>query len=146
MDQNWISILALVIAIIAVGFGLTRGKLPLTVEGVNTAIKVVPGIASEINAAANVVVLGIEQIRREGNLSNEDAYNMALNQMRDWVRLVVPGEIKITNEQIISAINSAILVASALTHQIEESKTVVAELEAPESVTGTLDFTTALRN
>lgn len=129
MDANAISLISLGVAIVAVIYAVVASKRPLTVKGVSDAVNMVPRIATEISAAATTVVQGIEQVKREGELTNEQAYDMALDQMREWVKLVVPVEIKIGNDQIISAINSAILVASALTNQIIESKKVVAEIE-----------------
>lgn len=134
MDANLISMISLAVAIVAVVYAFVVGRQKVTVKNVSAAVDVVPRIASEIAAVATTVVQGIEQVKREGNISNEQAYSLALDQMRDWIKVIVPTDIKISNEQIISAVKSAILVASALTHQIEAAKEIAEEPPKPNAL------------
>lgn len=128
--NEWLPIVSLIVAIgVAVFVFVTRGE-PVTSYNLQTAVDSVRPIASELASVATTVVQGIEQVKREpgSQLTNEQAYHDALNAVRGWLSAIDPDyKLSITNEQIIMAINSAILVASSLTHAIAESKAVVAD-------------------
>lgn len=126
--SEWLPIISLVVAILAVIFAFVRGGTVVTPQSVLTAVDSVRPLASELAAVATIVVQANEQRKRNGQLTNEQAYHDALNAVRGWVSGIDPRfKVSITNDQIIMAINSAVLVASSLTHAIEESKAVVAE-------------------
>lgn len=125
--MEWISIAALVVAIIAIAYVFLSRQTPVTAANVTNAINAVPSLAAEVEKAATIVVQGIEQARREGKLDNVPAYGQLLNQVRSWL----PVNIKPTNEQILSAINSAILLASLATNQINAAKATVADADTP---------------
>lgn len=123
--QEWFGIAALVIALIVAAYTFIATKTPVTAANVTTAINAVPSLATEVEKAATIVVQGIEQVRREGKLDNLPSYGELLNQVRGWL----PVNIKPTNEQILAAINSAILIASLATNQINAAKAVVQEAD-----------------
>lgn len=125
--MEWISVAALIIAIIVGGYVFLSRQTPVTAANVTNAINAVPSLAVEVEKAATIVVQGIEQARRAGKLDNVPAYGELLNQVRSWL----PVNIKPTNEQILSAINSAILLASLATNQINAAKATVADSDAP---------------
>lgn len=124
--SEWFGIAALVIALIVAAYTFIATKTPVTPANVTTAINAVPSLAAELEKVATIVVQGNEQRKRKGELTNEQAYHDALNTVKGWF----PG-IAIPNDKIIRAVNSAILVASLVTNQIEAAKTVVQESDAP---------------
>lgn len=128
--NEWLPLVSLLVAIGAVAFAFVTRKHPVTAYNLQTAVASVQPIASELAAVATTVVQGIEQIKREpgSQLTNDQAYHDALNAVRRWVSALDPNlQVSITNDQIVMAINSAVLVASSLTHAIAQSKAVVAD-------------------
>lgn len=119
--EQWISIAALVVAVVVGIFVFVQRDTPFTATAVGEAIQRVQPTAIELETVANIIVGANEQRKREGELTNEQAYHDALNTMRGWWGRDVP----FTNDQILRAINSAILIASAATAQINMSKSVV---------------------
>lgn len=68
-------------------------------------------IAVELMEVAQVAVNATEQLKREGKIqSNDVAFNHAIDLVKKWI----PDEWEVDNEDVIAAINSAVLVASAL--------------------------------
>lgn len=84
------------------------------VEHVKEAIP----IAQQVQEIAQIAVNSVEQLRRERKITNNDvAFNRALDLTKKWL----PKEWQVDNEDIIASINSAILVASALSKQAGRS-------------------------
>lgn len=126
--MDWISIAALTIAIAVAIYLFVSRQTPPTAANLTTAINAVPSLATELETVATTIVQANEQRKREGKLTNEQAYSDALNYVRGWF----PVKVGITNEQIVAAINSAILIASVATAQIEQSKEIVQDAGAPD--------------
>lgn len=129
--MEWINVIAIVLSIIAIAYVFISRQTPLTPANVTNAINAVPSLTAEVEKAATIVVQGIEQARREGKLDNVPAYGELLNQVRGWL----PVNVKPTNEQILSAINSAILLASLATNQINAAKATVADVNMTADAT-----------
>lgn len=127
--MEWISTIAIVLAIAAIAYSFVTRKTPLTAANVTTAINAVPSLAAEVNSAATLVVQSYEQARRKGKLVSDPPLNKVMNQVRGW--LPKWAKVEASNEQIVEAINSAILMASLVTNQINAAKTVVQEADAP---------------
>lgn len=126
---DWLSIAALGISVIVGIYLFINRQTPLTPANVTTAINAVPSLATEVEKAATVVVQSYEQARRKGKLQSDPPLNKVMNQVRDW--LPDWAKVEASNDQIIEAINSAILMASLVTNQINAAKTVVQEGETP---------------
>lgn len=127
--MDWLSIAALVVSLIVGLYLFVSRQTPLTAANVTTAINAVPSLATEVEKAATVVIQSYEQARRKGKLVNDPPLNKVMNQVRDW--LPDWAKVKASNDQIVEAINSAILMASLVTNQINAAKTVVQESDAP---------------
>lgn len=123
--NDWLSIISLVVAIGAVAFAFVTRRQPVTAANVVAAVESVQPLAIEVDKAATIVVQSYEQARRKNKLENTPGLNEVMNRVRSWL----PKEVRlnVTNEQIIEAINSAILIASAATAQIAANKAVVAD-------------------
>lgn len=126
MDASTISIIAIVIAIGAVAYGFYASKRPITATTVATAIEALPSVVTEVEKAAGIVVNAYEQARRKGKLESDPSLNEVMNKVRGW--LPDWAKTAVTNEQIIDAINSGILLASATTNQINANKRVAATI------------------
>lgn len=97
----------------------------IEIGDVSEALMSISPLAGELQSIATVVVQANEQRIREGRLTKEAAYSDAIDKVRAWL----PVEIDATDDMIIDAINSAILVASALTNQIAWGKQIVGALK-----------------
>lgn len=126
--NDWLSIAALAVSIAVGIFLFVSRKQPVTPANIANAINAVPSLATELNAVATMFVQANEQRKKEGNITNEQAYQDALNKVRGWF----PVEIGLSNDQIIGAVQSAILVASAVTAQTKADKAVAAT-QPPET-------------
>lgn len=122
--SDTIGIVAIVLAIAAIVYTFWQSKRPVTAANVLTAVQAVPSLATEVNAAAAIVVQSYEQARRKGQLESTPDLNEVMNKVRGW--LPQWAKVDITNTQIIDAINSAILMASAVSAQIKADKVVAA--------------------
>lgn len=122
MSTDLLSILALIAAIGAIAYAFWQSKKPVTAANVLTAVQSVPSLATELSTVATMFVQANEQRKKEGNITNQQAYQDALNKVRGWF----PVEIGLSNDQIIGAVQSAILVASAMTAQTKADKVVAA--------------------
>lgn len=134
--SEWFGIAALIIAIVAVGYVFISRQTPLTAANVTTAVNAVPSLATEVEKAATVVIQSYEQARRKGKLVNDPPLNKVMNQVRDW--LPDWAKVEASNDQIVEAINSAILMASLVTSQIAAAKETVAEAKVRKVVASAL--------
>lgn len=128
--SEWISIAAIIIAIAAVGYSFYSKQTVVSGSNLSAAITAIPSLATEVDKAATIVVQSYEQARRKGQLENTPELNEVMNRVRGWL----PEEIQdaVTNDQVVEAINSAILIASAMTNQINANKATVADSESGE--------------
>lgn len=120
--EQWISIVAIVIALGAIAFVFVQSGTPYTAVGIKESLERVQPLAMEVEKAATIVVQSYEQARRKGKLESTPGLNEVMNRVRGWL----PKEVKlnVTNDQIVEAINSAILIASAATAQINANKVI----------------------
>lgn len=132
--EQWFGLIALVISVVVTVYLFVSRKTPVTATNVTTAVESVQPLADQVDKAATIVVQAIEQARRKGKLDKMPEYGELLNRVRGWL----PVNVEPTNDQVIDAINSAILVASALTNQINANKATVQEAEdnTPQYGTG----------
>lgn len=132
--EQWFGLIALVISAVVAVYLFVSRKTPVTATNVTTAVESVQPLADQVERAATIVVQAIEQARRKGKLDKMPEYSELLNRVRGWL----PVNVEPTNDQVIDAINSAILVASALTNQINAAKATVQEAEdnTPQYGTG----------
>jgi hypothetical protein len=76
----------------------------------NTVRESVP-VAKELMEIAQIATNAAEQLKREGKIrSNDIAFNYALDYIKRWV----PDEWEVSNDDIIAAVNAAVLVSSGL--------------------------------
>lgn len=126
--ETWNVVLVLIIVALA-GYALyARYKAGKTTD-LSTLVATVENqipFATELAEVAEIVVNEIEQAVREGVvISDEDKFNRALDMVKKWR----PEFAEIDNHKVAAAIKSAVLVASALTHQLNAAKAQVAEAE-----------------
>lgn len=112
-------VLTLVVAGVALYKASQRGEIKsFTPSTLVEAVQEARPIAIELKEIAQVAVSSVEQLRREGKIQDNDAaFNRALDLTKKWI----PDEWEISNEDIVAAINAAVLVASALSRQAGSS-------------------------
>lgn len=121
MDANMVQTLLIVVTLAVAGFALYRsyqsGK-SVTMTSLVETIKSSAPVAQELMEIAQIAVNSVEQLRREGKITDNDiAFNRALDLTKKWI----PDEWKVDNSDIINSINAAILVASSLSKQAGKS-------------------------
>jgi hypothetical protein len=108
--QTILIIIVVIVAAISLWIALKNKSGELTpVVVANTVRESVP-VAKELMEIVQIGVNSAEQLKREGKiLTNDVAFNHVLDYIKRWV----PDEWEVSNEDIITAINAAVLVASA---------------------------------
>lgn len=126
--ETWNVILILIVVALA-GYAIYAQMKKGDTVDLSTLVATVEDkipFATELAEVAQIVVNEIEQAVREGVvLSNDEKFNRALDLVKGWR----PEFAEIENRKIISAIKSAVLVASTFTNAIQADKTVQAEGE-----------------
>lgn len=119
-SETWNVILIILVVLVAVyaGYQQYRRGEAFTVEGVAHTLEASIPFASELIEVSQIAVNEAELMKKNKQITNEEAFNHALNVIKGWS----PQLAGIENSKIISAINSAVLVASALSHQIGADK------------------------
>lgn len=119
MSADTITLIVAVVALAAAGFAIYKlGRVPTVAELTPIVEQAIP-IGQDFAEVAQIVVNEAEQLKRTGRIeSNDAAFNYALNKAKAYFPALTP----LDNEKLISAINGAVLVASALTAQINEAK------------------------
>lgn len=128
--MDYLAIGAFVVAVLALGYSFYQSKRPVNVENLTELVQATPATAAELQAVAEIFVYGNEQRIREGKLTKSEAYDNALNSIRRWASNLNV-EVPFSNDQILGAVNMAILGASAITAQINQSKAIVADPALP---------------
>ena len=83
----------------------------LTPMIVSDTIKDSTTVAKELMEIAQIAVNASEQLKREGKIqANDVAFNHALTYIKKWI----PDHWEVSNEDIITSINAAVLVSSGL--------------------------------
>ena len=119
--EGFVEISTLVLALCFVAYLLWQqhkaGK-PLTFATIVAAIEAAKPVAQRVDTVAEGIVLANEQLKREGKLTNHQAFERAFEVIRAEFPLVT----SVTDEEIIRAINKYVLLASNMTAQIEQAK------------------------
>lgn len=120
--ETWNIILILLVLVVA-GFAFyqahKRGET-FTVSGISETLEASIPLASELVDVAQMAVNEAELLKKNGKITNTEAFNRALDIIKSWS----PALAELENAKVITAINSAVLVASALSHQIKADKAV----------------------
>ena len=122
MDANWIILIVAAVALVTAGYAVYKlGRIPTVTELVSSVEGGIP-VGQDFAQVAEIAVNAAEQLKRQGKIAtNDEAFNHALNIAKKYLPALTP----IENEKMIAAINAAVLVASALTAQIEAAKTSI---------------------
>lgn len=122
MVIDW-QVVLIFITLLVAGFALYKAYqhgTVLTPVEIADQVKAARPIAIEISEIAQIAVNSIEELRRQGKIvDNKEALSRAFDLTRKWI----PDEWEISNEDIFSALDAAILVASALRTQADPLKT-----------------------
>ena len=111
--QTILILVTLLLAGIAIYKRYTDAQ-PITLTAGIEEIKNAVPVAKELMEIAQIAVNSAEQLKREGAIdSNDAAFHHAYSLSKKWI----PDEWEIDNEDLISAINAAVLVASVLAKQ-----------------------------
>lgn len=121
MVIDW-QVVLIVITFLLAAFALYKiyqGGGSVSATEIADQIKAARPIAIEISEIAQVAVNATEELRRQGKITeNKVALSHAFDLTRKWI----PDEWEISNEDIFSALDAAILVASALRNQADSLK------------------------
>lgn len=128
MDAQTLNVILIVLTVIVAAYALyQRHKAGEAIEagGVVTELKAAQPLAQELMTVATIAVQAAEQLKNTGKLpDNNAAFEYAVSFIKKWI----PAAEGIDNEDIKAAIESAVLVASALTEQIKNLKPVSSEV------------------
>lgn len=121
MEASQVQMLMILVTLVVAAFALyrsfQRGETVTLTQGIETIKSSIP-IAQQVMEVAQIAVNSVEQLRREGKITDNDvAFNRALDLTKGWI----PQEWQVENKDIIASINAAILVASALSRQAGRS-------------------------
>lgn len=121
MSPETTQFMTVVIFIAVVAFLLWQqwrtGK-PITVADIAKAVEIAKPLTERVRIVAEGAVLAQEQIKREGKLSNEEAYQKAFAV----IRAQFPPASGVTDADILREINRAVLIASSISSQIQRNK------------------------
>jgi hypothetical protein len=125
MDAQTIQVVMIVVTLLVAGYALYRSYQAdhgITLSAVAEQIKEAQPVVLQLREVVEIAVQAAEQLKREGSIqSNDEALNHALNLVKQWI----PDEWEVSNRDIIESINSAVLVASALSRQAGKSSETV---------------------
>lgn len=115
--QTILVLITLAVAGYALYQSFRRGET-ITLTGAVEEIKEARPVAVELMEVVQIAVNSVEQLRREGKIADNDvAFRRALDISKKWI----PDEWEIDNEDLINAINAAVLVASATSQMAGKS-------------------------
>lgn len=134
MSAETLNIVLIVVVVIVATYGgyqkWKRGE-EITIPGVAGMLEASIPLATELVDVAQMAVNEMELLKKNGRITNQEAFNRALNIIKGWS----PALASIDNDKIITAINSAVLVASALTHQIRADKSLIEDQQPLDTTT-----------
>lgn len=118
-SSETVTLIVAVVAIAMAGYSIWKlGHVPDFSELTAVVEDAVP-VGQDFASVAQIVVNEAEQLKRTGAIpSNDAAFTYAFNKAKEYF----PQLTSIDKDKLITAINSAVLVASALTAQIEQNK------------------------
>lgn len=115
--NDYLQIFVVVVTLAVAGYAIyaaTQQGKPVTLAGVVEEVKDAIPVALQAKEIVQIAVDSTEQLKREGMLKdNDEAFNHALNLAKQWL----PPEWQVSNEDVVSFINAAVLVSSALARQ-----------------------------
>lgn len=115
MSDTW-QIFVVLVSLLLAGYAVYRSYQSghaITLSNVAETLHEVQPTVADVKEVVQIAVDSAEQLKREGKITNEQAFNHALDLAKKWI----PKEWQVDNEDIINAINAAVLVASALSKQ-----------------------------
>lgn len=131
MSAELLETTMLIIFLVVVGVVLWRqyqaGK-PINIADVIVAVQTAQPIIERVRTVAEAAVLAQEQIKRDGSISNEQAFQKAFAELRKQF----PITSGVTDAEIIREINRAVLIASTMSAQIKGAKDKVTTSTPPE--------------
>jgi hypothetical protein len=114
MTAETTQVILILVTLAVAGYALYRSFQAgetISVGGVVSELKEARPVAEELLNVATIGVQAAEQLKNTGRLPDNDAaFQYALNYVKKWF----PGSSEIDNEDIVAAIESAVLVANAL--------------------------------
>lgn len=121
MTPDQLNVILILITMGVAAFALykaySRGE-GVTLSSAIEEIKEARPVALELMEIAQIAVNATEQLKREGKIEENDvAFSHALDLVKKWL----PNSFRVDNEDIIAAINAAVLVASGLSKQAGRS-------------------------
>lgn len=130
MSSSTTQLIFMGLIILVVGFNIYQqyqsGKqVLLTPPAILEAVNAAKPVVAQLMEISQIAVNAVEEARRQGKInSNDQAFNHALNLVKQWI----PDNLEVDNATIIETINAAILVASALRSQTETGEPSVKTL------------------
>lgn len=125
MSQETITVIVAVVAIAVALYAVYAAYQKtgtVTLGGVVDAVEEAVPVGQDFAKVAEIAVNAAEQLKRTGQLTdNKAAFDYALTIAQKYL----PALDALDSEKLIAAINAAVLVASALTAQIEHAKSEV---------------------
>lgn len=113
-----VGIIAFVLIIGVMLWQQYKSGKPITVANVVAAVEAARPMVERVRTVAEGVVLANEQIRRNGKLTNEEAFRKAFVVLRQQFPLTSG----VTDEEILREINRAVLIGSKMTADINVAK------------------------
>lgn len=127
-SETWNVVLTVLIVLIG-GYALylryKKGEV-INLGTVTSTLEAAIPFATELSEVSQIVVNEIEQAAREGAyIPDEEKLAIAISKVKNWS----PHFRELETHKVITAIKSAVLVASSITNQISASKAEVATAE-----------------
>lgn len=133
MSAETLNVILIVVVILVASYALYqrhRAGEVIDASGIVSTLEASVPLAQELIAVATTGVQAAEQLKNTGKLpDNNAAFEYALNFVKKWI----PAASGIDNEDIKVAIESAVLVANALTQQ---AKDMQVRLTSPGTIHG----------
>lgn len=93
MTPETIAIATAIIAVAIAAFAYYRGGQPLTLEGAQAVYAQSQSLATELNEVATVAVAASQQLKESGKLTNDEAFQRAVEHVETWFDQVVEVEL-----------------------------------------------------
>lgn len=90
---EWIAIAAAVIALVVAAYAYYRSGKQVTLEGVQEAYTQSQSLAAELNQVATVAVAAAQQLKESKKITNDEAFQAAVEHVETWFDQVVEVEL-----------------------------------------------------
>lgn len=131
MDIQTTSVILIFLTLLVAGYAVyrlhTQGVV-LTPTVLKEAIVTAQPIAQDLLSIGTIAAQAVEQIARDPSkplMTNDAKLHFAIDYVKSYLKRVYPDIDNITDEDIINAVNSGVLVASTLTNHIKADKASV---------------------